>query len=226
MHLPAGPYLMLYTNSRSGLTVSALTQTVYIVDDEESIRTSLSRLLTAAGIPCQAFSSADAYVETGPQVAAGCLLLDLTMPGCSGLKLQERLARTERALPVIFLTGNGDVPSSVRAMKSGAVDFLTKPVAKNQLLAAIRTAFERDDASRKHEAVQVDLRHRLSRLTPREEQVIRLVARGLLNKQIAAELGTVEKTVKVHRARALAKLEINSVAELVLLLERLDPVPV
>jgi RNA polymerase sigma factor (sigma-70 family) len=109
-------------------------------------------------------------------------------------------------------------------MKSGAVDFLTKPVAKNQLLAAIQTAFARDEASRQHQAIQIDLRSRLSRLTPREEQVIRLVARGLLNKQIAAELGTVEKTVKVHRARALAKLEINSVAELVTLLDRLDPV--
>ena len=218
---------MYAMNSRSGLvSVPALTQTVYVVDDEESIRTSLSRLLTAAGIPSKTFRSADDYIATGPTLAAGCVLLDLSMPGCTGLELQEKLSQAGRALPIIFLTGNGDVPSSVRAMKSGAIDFLTKPVAKNQLLAAIRAAFARDETTRQHQAVQLDLRSRLSRLTPREDEVIRLVARGLLNKQIAAQLGTVEKTVKVHRARALAKLEINSVAELVMLLERLDPVPV
>jgi RNA polymerase sigma factor (sigma-70 family) len=215
---------MYATNSRSGITVPALTQTVHIVDDEESIRTSLSRLLTASGIPCKTYRSGDEFVAECPAITAGCVLLDLSMPGCTGLELQEKLSRSGRTLPIIFLTGNGDVPTSVRAMKSGAVDFLTKPVAKNQLLAAIQTAFARDEAKRQHQAVQVDLRSRLSRLTPREEQVIRLVARGLLNKQIAAELGTVEKTVKVHRARALAKLEINSVAELVMLLDRLDPV--
>lgn len=218
---------MYATTSRSGLVItSTLTQTVHIVDDEESIRTSLGRLLSAAGIPSQAFRSGDEYLDHGPQVAAGCLLLDLSMPGCTGLELQEKLTEAGRHLPVIFLTGAGDVPSSVRAMKRGAVDFLTKPVAKNQLLAAIRTAFAQDEAARQHLAVQVDLRSRLSRLTPREDQVIRLVARGLLNKQIAAELGTVEKTVKVHRARALSKLEISSVAALVTLLERLDPVSV
>lgn len=215
---------MYAMNSRSGMTVVALTQTVHVVDDEESIRTSLCRLLSAAGIPCKVYRSAEEFISASPAAAAGCVLLDLSMPGCTGLELQEKLSQTGRVLPIIFLTGNGDVPTSVRAMKSGAVDFLTKPVAKNQLLAAIQTAFARDEAMRQHQAVQIDLRSRLSRLTPREEQVIRLVARGLLNKQIAAELGTVEKTVKVHRARALAKLEINSVAELVTLLDRLDPV--
>ena len=218
---------MYAMNSRSGLVVvSALTPTVHVVDDEESIRTSLSRLLTAAGIPAKTYRSADEYIATCPPQAAGCVLLDLSMPGCTGLELQEKLGAGSRALPIIFLTGNGDVPSSVRAMKSGAVDFLTKPVAKAKLLTAIQAAFAQDEAARQHQAVQLDLRHRLSRLTPREEEVIQLVARGLLNKQIAAQLGTVEKTVKVHRARALAKLEINSVAELVMLLERLDPQPV
>jgi FixJ family two-component response regulator len=217
---------MYATNSRPGVVaVQALTQTVHIVDDEESIRTSLTRLLTVAGIPSKAFRSAEEYIATCPPLAAGCVLLDLSMPGCTGLELQEKLSQTGRVLPIIFLTGNGDVPSSVRAMKSGAIDFLTKPVAKNLLLAAIHAAFSRDEATRQHQAVQLDLRFRFSRLTPREDEVIRLVARGLLNKQIAAKLGTVEKTVKVHRARALAKLEINSVAELVMLLERLDPVP-
>lgn len=216
----------MYVNSKSGVVVvPALTQTVHVVDDEESIRTSLSRLLSAAGIPSKAYRSAEDYIATCPAHATGCVLLDLSLPGWTGLELQEKLRQAGRALPIIFLSGNGDVPSSVRAMKSGAVDFLTKPVAKNQLLAAIQTAFARDEATRQHQAVQVDLRTRLSRLTPREEEVIRQVACGLLNKQIAAKLGTVEKTVKVHRARALAKLEINSVAELVLLLERLDPVP-
>jgi RNA polymerase sigma factor (sigma-70 family) len=217
---------MYAMNSRSGLVVvPAQTQTVHVVDDEESIRTSLTRLLTAAGIPSKTFRSADEYIANCPALATGCVLLDLSMPGCTGLELQEKLSQAGRSLPIIFLTGNGDVPSSVRAMKSGAVDFLTKPVAKSQLFAAIQTAFARDEATRQHQAVQLDLRSRLSRLTPREEEVIRLVARGLLNKQIAAKLGTVEKTVKVHRARALAKLEINSVAELVMLLDRLDPVP-
>jgi len=217
---------MYAMNSKPGVVVvQAPTQTVHIVDDEESIRTSLSRLLTAAGIPSKAYRSAEDYIATCPPHATGCVLLDLSLPGCTGLELQEKLRQSGRALPIIFLTGNGDVPSSVRAMKSGAIDFLTKPVAKNQLFAAIQAAFARDEATRQHHAVQIDLRTRLSRLTPREEEVIRQVACGLLNKQIAAKLGTVEKTVKVHRARALAKLEINSVAELVLLLERLDPVP-
>jgi FixJ family two-component response regulator len=216
----------MYANSKSGVVVvPAQTQTVHIVDDEESIRTSLSRLLNAAGIPSKTFRSAEDYIANCPPHATGCVLLDLSLPGCTGLELQEKLRQAGRALPIVFLSGNGDVPSSVRAMKSGAIDFLTKPVQKSQLLAAIQTAFARDEATRQHQAVQVDLRTRLSRLTPREEEVIRQVACGLLNKQIAAKLGTVEKTVKVHRARALAKLEINSVAELVLLLERLDPVP-
>jgi RNA polymerase sigma factor (sigma-70 family) len=218
--------MLMMTSKPGSVTINVLTPTVYVVDDDDSIRTSLSRLLTAAGIPVRTFPSADDFLERCPANVAGCLLLDLSMPGCSGLELQERLAELDRLLPVVFLTGYGDVPSSVRAMKSGAIDFLTKPVAKRDLLAAIRTAFERDEARRRREAVQVDLRTRIRRLTPREEQVIRLVARGLLNKQVAAELGTVEKTVKVHRARALAKLEINSVAELVTLLERLEPVPV
>jgi RNA polymerase sigma factor (sigma-70 family) len=216
----------MYANSKPGAAVAPVqTQTVHIVDDEESIRTSLTRLLTAAGIPSQTYRSAEDYISSCPVHATGCVLLDLSLPGCTGLELQEKLQQAGRALPIIFLSGNGDVPSSVRAMKSGAIDFLTKPVAKNQLFAAIRTAFAKDEAARRHQAVQTDLRTRLARLTPREEQVIRLVACGLLNKQIAAKLGTVEKTVKVHRARALAKLEISSVAELVLLLERLDPVP-
>jgi FixJ family two-component response regulator len=217
---------VLHASLGSSALSSTTVQTVYIVDDDLSIRTSLGRILAAAGIPTAAFASADDYFENGPDVVAGCLLLDLSMPGCTGLELQEKLRRAGRNLPVIFLTGCGDVPSSVRAMKSGAVDFLTKPVPKNLLIATIRTAFVQDEEARRHATVQLDLRGRLARLTPREDQVIRLVARGLLNKQIAAELGTVEKTVKVHRARALAKLEISSVAELVLMLERLDPVPV
>lgn len=217
---------MYASNSKTGVVVvPAFTQTVHIVDDEEAIRTSLSRLLNAAGIPSKTYRSAEDYIATCPPHATGCVLLDLSLPGWTGLELQEMLRQAGRALPIIFLTGNGDVPSSVRAMKSGAIDFLIKPVAKTQLLAAIQTAFARDEATRQHQAVQIDLRTRLSRLTPREEEVIRQVACGLLNKQIAAKLGTVEKTVKVHRARALAKLEINSVAELVMLLERLDPVP-
>jgi FixJ family two-component response regulator len=198
---------------------------VYLVDDDDAVRRSLTRLLTAAGIPAVAFRSAEEYLEGCPRSAAGCLLLDLSMPDCSGLELQELLGRNEHTLPVVFLTGYGDVPSSVRAMKSGAIDFLTKPVDKKLLLAAIRAAFARDEVARQRHAVLEDLQKRLARLTPRENEVVRLVARGMLNKQIAIDLGTVEKTVKVHRARGLAKLEVSSVADLVRLLERSGPVP-
>jgi FixJ family two-component response regulator len=205
--------------------IDSLTPTVYLVDDDDAVRRSLTRLLTAAGIPAVAFRSAEEYLEGCPRSAAGCLLLDLSMPDCSGLELQELLGRNEHTLPVVFLTGYGDVPSSVRAMKSGAIDFLTKPVDKKLLLAAVRAAFARDEVARQRHAVQEDLQKRLARLTPRENEVVRLVARGMLNKQIAIDLGTVEKTVKVHRARGLAKLEVSSVADLVRLLERSGPVP-
>ncbi|HET7538123.1 MAG TPA: response regulator [Candidatus Didemnitutus sp.] len=194
--------------------------TVYVVDDDDSMRRSLCRLLEAAEIPVAEFASAAEFLDSNSSQTAGCLLLDLSMPGFSGLELQEILVRTGRALPIVFLTGRGDVPSSVRAMKSGAVDFLIKPVPKAQLIAAIKTAFARDQAARTVRAEQNEMRRRLSRLTPREAEVVRLVARGLLNKQIASVLGTVEKTVKVHRSRALTKLEISSVADLVRLLER------
>jgi FixJ family two-component response regulator len=200
--------------------LSSAVQTVYVVDDDDSMRRSLCRLLEAAGFPVVEFASATEFLDSNTMNAAGCVLLDLSMPGFSGLELQEILVRTGRSLPVVFLTGRGDVPSSVRAMKSGAVDFLIKPVPKAQLIAVIRTAFARDQAARTLRAEQVEMRRRLSRLTRRESEVVKLVARGLLNKQIASELGTVEKTVKVHRSRALTKLEICSVADLVRLLER------
>ncbi len=207
-------------------SLNAPVQTVYVVDDDDSVRRSLCRLLEAASIPVVEFASATEFLDSNTSHSAGCMLLDLSMPGFSGLQLQEILVRTDRTLPIIFLTGRGDVPSSVRAMKSGAVDFLIKPVPTVQLIAAIRTAFARDQAARAIRAEQTEMRRRLSRLTPREVEVVRLVARGLLNKQIASELGTVEKTVKVHRARALTKLEINSVADLVRLLERAHIPPV
>lgn len=201
-------------------SVSSVAPTVYVVDDDDSMRRSLCRLLEAAGFPVVEFPSAMEFLDSNTSHAAGCVLLDLSMPGFSGLELQEILVRTGRSLPIVFLTGRGDVPSSVRAMKSGAVDFLVKPVPKAQLIAAIRTAFARDQAARTMRTEQGEMRRRLSRLTRRESEVVRLVARGLLNKQIASELGTVEKTVKVHRSRALTKLEISSVADLVRLLER------
>ena len=202
---------------------STAIQTVYVIDDDDSMRRSLSRLLTASGIPTLSFSSADEYLEHSPHGASGCVLLDLSMPGCDGLELQDRLSRIGRTLPIVFLTGCGDVPSSVRAMKLGAVDFLTKPVEKKRLLPAIRAAFAQDESLRSRQALQDDVRERLERLTPREREVIQLVAQGLLNKQIAAELGTVEKTVKVHRSRAMAKMQLTSVAELVRLLGRTEP---
>jgi FixJ family two-component response regulator len=189
--------------------------TVFIVDDAPEVRKSLSRVLGAAGYQVRSFESAEGFLAEHHSGTQGCLLLDICMPGLSGIELQHALVASPNALPIVFLTGMGDIQTSVDAMKEGAVDFLTKPIDNVRLFAAVDQALRRDEEQR----VQVEIRrlihHRLETLTPRERQVMAQVIRGRLNKQIAAELGTGEKTVKVHRARMMSKMVARSVAELV-----------
>lgn len=188
---------------------------VHLVDDDPSVRRALGRLLAAAGHRCETHASAEAFLARQPDAGPGCAVIDLQLPGASGLELQARLAELGETLPLIFLTGRGDVPSSVRAMKGGAVDFLTKPVEAEALLAAIAAALERGRALHAARAAQAGVEARLARLTPREREVLDMVVAGRLNKQIAADLGVAEKTVKVHRARVMHKLEARTVADLV-----------
>jgi len=194
---------------------------VHVVDDDDSVRVAVARLLDAAGYEVRAYSSAGEFLMVRPGDAPGCIVLDVRMPGPSGLELQEALAKQERRLPVIFLSGHGDVPMSVRAMKAGAVDFLTKPVERDALLDAVSAALARD-AQYRIARQQVDgVRARYETLTARERQVFAGVVAGKLNKRIATELGTAERTVKAHRARVMVKMGVTSVAELVRLSERL-----
>ncbi len=190
-------------------------QTVFIVDDAQEVRKSLARVLAAAGYRVRSFESAEGFLGEHHAEAAGCLLLDICMPGLSGIELQHALVGSPNALPIVFLTGMGDVQTGVNAMKEGAVDFLTKPIDNVRLFAAVEQAFRRDEEHRQQEEIRRVIRQRLDTLTPRERQVMAQVIRGRLNKQIAAELGTGEKTVKVHRARMMSKMVARSVAELV-----------
>jgi FixJ family two-component response regulator len=196
--------------------------TVFLVDDDPSVRNALKRLIRSAGYEVQAFASARDFLDCwrADEEGRGCLILDVRMPGLSGLGLQHHLQAANALLPIIFITGHGDIPMSVQAMKQGAVDFLPKPVKDKLLLNAIEQALER--SAREHAAHEEidDIRRRLDTLTPRELEVLRLVVTGMLNKQIAYQLGTVEKTIKVHRARVMEKMEVQSLAELVRLAER------
>jgi FixJ family two-component response regulator len=197
-------------------------QVVHLVDDDESFRKAASRLLSAAGYEVRSYRSAGDFALASHDVnRRGCLLLDVRMPGPSGLDLQESLAKEDGSLPIIFLTAHADVPSSVRAMKGGAVDFLTKPVKRDVLLNAVRTALARASQLQTTHAHRVELRERVERLTVREREVFQLVVAGRLNKQIAAELGMAERTVKAHRAQVMHKMEATSVAELVHLADEL-----
>ncbi len=194
--------------------------TVFVVDDYAPVRSAVSRLLRAAGFAMAAFASPEEFLAQYDPHTPGCLVLDLDMPAVNGLELQRILARKGSVLPIIFLTGHGDIPKSVQAMKRGAIDFLTKPVNDENLLAAVRAAIEKDRALRREQTDLSEIRARLATLTPREREVLEHVVTGKLNKQIAGDLGTVEQTVKVHRARVMQKMRVQSVAELVRLTER------
>ena len=193
---------------------------VFVVDDYAPGRKSISRLLRAAGFVVASFASAQEFLAQYDPAACGCLVLDLAMPDIGGLELQSILADKGSFLPIIFLTAHGDVSTSVQAMKHGAVDFLTKPVDDEDLLTAVRVAIEKDRVLRREQTELVEIRERLATLTRREREVLEYVVAGRLNKQIASDLGTVEQTVKVHRAHVMQKMKVHSVAELVRLTER------
>jgi FixJ family two-component response regulator len=194
--------------------------TVFVVDDDAAIRKAVSRLLRSAGIAVAVFESPTEFLAQYHPNTPGCLVLDLAMPGFDGLQLQTALGEKGSMLPIIFLTGHGDVSKSVQAMKGGAFDFLTKPVNAKNLLPAIRAAIERDAVVRREHANLSEIRARLDTLTPRERELLEHVVAGKLNKQIAADLGISEATVKMHRARMMAKTKVQSVAELARLMER------
>ena len=193
---------------------------IYVVDDDPAVLKSLWRLLRSAGYEVATFSSPGEFLVAVDAGTSGCAVLDLAMPGLDGLELQRALQASGCDLPVLFLTGHRDIPSSVRAIKAGAVDFLTKPVEDEALLAAVRRALETGRAARRANRGRDDARRRLETLTPREREVLEGVVAGKLNKQIAADLGIAEKTVKVHRGRVMHKLEVSSVADLVHLANR------
>jgi FixJ family two-component response regulator len=194
---------------------------VYVVDDEPLVCLSLKRLLRSVGIEAHTFGSALEFLHSKRPDAPGCLILDVRLPGLSGPDLQAELAARKITLPIIFVTGHGDIPMSVRAMKAGAVEFLTKPYREQELLEAIQRAIDHDGITRQHSAELHVLQERYALLTPRERQVFPCVTSGLLNKQIAAELGASEKTIKVHRGQVMQKMEAKSLADLIHMAEKL-----
>ncbi len=195
-------------------------ETIFIVDDDLAVLTGLSRLLRSSGLNVVTFSSPQEFLEQHDPCTPGCLVLDVAMPGLNGLELQEALKNRGSMIPIIFLTGHGTVPASVQAMKHGALDFLGKPVDEKDLLEAIHIAIEKDRVARQTRKEIAEIYGRVKSLTPREREVLTHLVSGQLNKQIAYDLGTVEKTIKVHRARVMEKMKVNSMAELVRLYER------
>lgn len=197
------------------------TPIIHVVDDDPSFRMAVTRLLRAAKYEVRGYASASEFLDSDPCAEPGCILLDLRMPGVGGLDLQQSLAQMDERLPIIFLTGHGDIPASVRAMKAGAVDFLTKPVRREALLSAVKNALDVNAKGRVARAVLRELRDRYENLTPREREVLVHVVSGRLNKQIASDLGAAERTIKAHRASIMEKLGVQSVAELVRLAQEL-----
>jgi FixJ family two-component response regulator len=187
---------------------------VYLVDDDDAVTRSLGRVLREEGLEVETFDSAEAFLARSRPERYGCLVLDVTMPGLDGLDLQRRLRQTGQALPIVFLSGHGDIPMSVRAIKAGAADFLTKPVSSQALIQAVRTAVEQDIANHRERAEHAELERRLATLTPREREVLVAVSKGRLNKQIAGDLGVVEQTIKFHRSRIMERMQARTAAEL------------
>ncbi len=207
--------------------MSKANRTVYIVDDDPSVLTGLSRLVRSAGMQALPFRSAEEFLRStkAPFTHPACLVLDLQMPGISGLDLQQHLRRHPAQCPIIFISGNADIPSTVRAMKHGAITFLQKPFDDSDLLQALQEALKQHEQVLKHQGRQLEIQRKIDSLTEREREVMSWVITGALNKQIAAGLGIVEQTVKVHRARVLEKMEVTSVAELVRLCHLVDIAP-
>ena len=198
---------------------------VFVVDDDASVRKALTNLLCSVGLKVQTFATAQEFMSSERPDAPGCLVLDVRLPGVSGLELQRQLAEARSQLPIIFITGHGEIQMSVRAMKAGALEFLTKPVKEQELLDAIQRGIEQHRTRLNERAEITKLQTRYDSLSPRERQVFLLVAEGRLNKQIGAELGVCEKTIKVHRGQVMLKMKADSLAEIVLMAQKLGAAP-
>lgn len=209
------------------MTTAGAGATIFLVDDDDGVRRALARVLGAEGWAVESFASAEAFLARYRGETDGCLVLDVAMPASDGLALQRRLAERGPSLPVVFVTGHGDIPMSVQAMKAGAADFLTKPVDASRLVAAVRAALDRQAAARTARAEAADRRERYGRLSAREREVLAGLAAGKLNKQIAADLGIVEQTVKFHRAHLMERMRVRTLAELMHVVAqlRLDEAP-